>query len=245
MEKKLKIIHLEEVDSTNNYAQNFLEITSESICDTIIYTDYQTNGRGAYENYWESDATKNLLCSIILCPNIEAKNQFIISKIVSLSLISYLKHHNISAQIKWPNDILINNKKIAGILIENSIVGSKINSSIIGIGLNINQISFSNSLKATSILLETNKELIVKEELNFFINYYNKWKNLCSDEKHNYINSEYFKYLIGTQKFYKYKENNNYFEAIITAIDEFGRLIVKTKKGEQKIFGFKEIEMIF
>lgn len=241
-----KIIHLKEVDSTNNYAQKLTEKSSnEDFCNTVVCADFQTNGRGAYKNHWESDATKNLICSIILCPNIEAKDQFIISKITSLSIISYLKQFNIDAEIKWPNDILVNKKKIAGILIENSIIGSKISDSIIGIGLNVNQLKFSEKLKATSVFLEKSTELFIKNELNIFLTYFDKWKYHCNNENYNYINSEYFKFLIGNQEFIKYRKSGKIFEAIITNIDEFGRLIVKTKAGEQKTFAFKEIEMIY
>ena len=245
MIEKHKIIHLKKADSTNNYAQKLLDDTPENICNTVVYTDYQSKGRGAYQNFWESENAKNLLCSIIFCPNIEAKNQFTISKIVSLSLISYLKHHQISAKIKWPNDIFVKNKKIAGILIENSIIGSKIKNSIIGVGLNINQTSFSESLKATSILLESNKELNIKNELLIFLNYFNEWKNHCLKNNYEYVNSEYFKILIGKNDFIKYKKDETIFEAIIENIDDFGRIIVKTKQGKTKTFGFKEIEMIY
>ena len=245
MEKKFKIIHIKELDSTNNYAQNLSDKLSDDSCNTVIYADFQTNGRGAYKNFWESDATKNILCSIILCPNIEAKDQFIISKITSLSLTSYLNYHNIKAKIKWPNDILVNKKKIAGILIENSIIATKINDSIIGIGLNINQTYFKKALCPTSVFLELNTELVIKEELEIFLNYFDSWKQHFLNNNYDFINSEYFSSLIGNKEFIKYKTKDTDFEAIIENIDEFGRLIVKTKAGERKVFGFKEIQMIY
>ncbi|MBN2893009.1 MAG: biotin--[acetyl-CoA-carboxylase] ligase [Bacteroidales bacterium] len=245
MNTNYKIIELPEVDSTNNYAHNLLEATSDSsLCNTIVLADYQTAGRGAYQNSWESKKNENLTFSIIFCPQIEAKNQFIISKMVSFSLINYLKNLKIDAQIKWPNDILVNKKKIAGILIENSIIGSKISDSIIGIGFNINQLEFGNELNATSLSLEKKVLFDVKKELDVFLTFFDELKFYCSEKNYNFINLEYMNYLLGKDDYLRYRDSNGEFDAKIHEIDEFGRLIVKLKTGEQRKFGFKEVELV-
>ncbi|MBN2663263.1 MAG: biotin--[acetyl-CoA-carboxylase] ligase [Bacteroidales bacterium] len=240
------IVNLPQVDSTNNYAANLLKnMSAEQLCNTVVQADFQTNGRGAFKNLWESNAQKNLLFSIIICPKVYAENQFVISKIVSLSIIDYLKSKNISAKIKWPNDILVNNEKIAGILIENSVTGHKISSSIIGIGLNVNQHNFFGDFKASSIsLLSNNQKFNLKKELMFFLDFFKKWINFCSIDNQIIVDKAYFENLLGSNTFLNYREKNTEFQAKIISIDGFGRLVLETAEKEQKIFAFKEVELI-
>lgn len=237
---------MSQVDSTNNYATNLLDkMSAEQLCNTVFQADFQSAGRGAYKNSWESNENENLLFSIIICPYILAENQFIISQVVSLSIADYLRSINISAKIKWPNDILVDKNKIAGILIENSIVGRKIKSSVIGIGLNINQKKFDGDFKATSVsILSKNKELNIKEELNSFLSFFEKWLNICRNNKNDEIKSEYFSNLLGSNEYLNYRANNHEFKAIISSIDGFGRLILTNENNEQHIFAFKEVELV-
>ena len=111
---------------------------------TIVYTNYQSAGQGQSGNKWESEDGKNLLISIVLFPSfIKPADQFHISMTISLGICDFLKRYIPGCSIKWPNDIYVNNDKIAGILIENFILGNKIENTIAGIGLNINQDKFS------------------------------------------------------------------------------------------------------
>ncbi|MEN9332308.1 MAG: hypothetical protein RLZZ94_1398 [Bacteroidota bacterium] len=109
------------VDSTNTYAH---QLISEGLSeDALIYCGEQTAGRGQRGNTWVSN-----------------RDQFVFNMIIAVAVSSYLESKGIeNVKIKWPNDILVNNKKIAGLLIENSLKGDKISSSIVGIGLNLNQ----------------------------------------------------------------------------------------------------------
>ncbi|MBK6281348.1 MAG: biotin--[acetyl-CoA-carboxylase] ligase [Draconibacterium sp.] len=132
-------IFLTEVESTNNYA-NQLVLSKAAEHGTVVLAQYQKKGKGQQGNSWESEPGKNLLASIILFPDfLSAAKQFYLSKIASLSIVDFLKTETSGITIKWPNDIYIDNKKVAGILIENAIKGHNLSSSIIGIGLNLNQ----------------------------------------------------------------------------------------------------------
>ncbi len=154
-----KLFLFESLPSTNSYAAFLLknEVIPEG---AIVSAEYQTTGRGQGSNIWESENGKNLLISIILYPSIiYPASQFLISMALSLGICDFLKRFIPDCSIKWPNDIYVNDDKIAGILIENSIMGDKIESTIAGIGLNINQEKFlSDAPNPVSLSLITGKK---------------------------------------------------------------------------------------
>src|SRR5680860_150521 len=160
--KALNIIVLKDVESTNNYANQLILSNAEE--GTVVLAQFQKKGRGQQGNQWESQSGKNLLASIILYPKfLKAGNQFLISKMVSLGLVEYLRHEVRDVSIKWPNDIYIGNKKIAGILIENAIKGRNLFSTVIGVGLNLNQKNFlSDAPNPVSLYQLTGKEYNIK-----------------------------------------------------------------------------------
>ena len=152
MTKKHDIIWLESVDSTNLEAKRHIsDIDNLSVLSALE----QTAGRGQRGNTWTSNAGENLMFSIVLkSPALMPEDHFALNEIAALSVADFLSTYGIKAQIKWPNDIYVDDKKICGILIENSFRGKYISSSIIGIGLNINQRNFDVNLpNPTSMVL--------------------------------------------------------------------------------------------
>ena len=240
--ENLEIIHFEEVTSTNDIAKKIID-SGENYCNKVITATYQTKGRGAASNSWTSKRGENLLMSIIFCPQIHASKQFYISKAISLALIEYLKSRGVNAKIKWPNDIIVNRQKIAGILIENTISGINLQTSIIGIGLNVNQIDFQDLIIATSLKKETGKTYNLLKELNDFLEFVTKFLNLCNDN-FAILDENYRKNLIGIAEFLQYRDKNGYFRSKIKEIDEFGRLVLIDEKSQQRVYGFKEVELI-
>ena len=216
-----KIIKLNTISSTNTYASSLIKNLKNEDTDLyklsglIISTDYQIAGKGTDKNYWESERGKNLLLSIILTPFfLEPVKQFQISKIVSLAITDYLKEKNIDVKIKWPNDIYVKNKKIGGILIENSILNNTITTSVVGIGVNINQTSFSEQLpNPTSLLLETNVTFDLQIELNLLIKKIQKRYTELEEEQFEKINNEYTSIMLNQENYVKYKANNEHFFA--------------------------------
>jgi BirA family transcriptional regulator, biotin operon repressor / biotin---[acetyl-CoA-carboxylase] ligase len=158
-----KIINLDIIDSTNDYLKReYLNLENK----TIVKAGYQTLGRGQFDRLWQSESNQNLLFSI-LYKNYELGKISDLKILIKDSLLKLLSKYNIKGTFKEPNDILVNGKKILGILIE-----SKINSNsnyydyvIVGIGININQTLFNN-LEATSFKILNNKNYIVDEILN-------------------------------------------------------------------------------
>ncbi len=166
------IIYFNQIDSTNNFAQQFL-LENKAENGTTIIAEEQINGRGQQNKTWISEPFKNIAMSIILTQhNKQHEYAFFLNKLICLSVFKVIKNQfplNL-VKIKWPNDIFVDHKKIAGILIENSFSGKTINNSILGIGININQ-SFNkiNNFQANSFFdilgKETKREPIVKELL--------------------------------------------------------------------------------
>ena len=156
-DRKIDINWTGSVDSTNNEAKRRID----SLADlSVISAVEQTAGRGQRGNIWLSDPGKNLTFSIAvkyggeLLADASPENEFVINGIISLSVVELLAVHGIDARIKLPNDIYVNDKKICGILIEHSVLGSSLVHSIIGVGLNVNQLDFDESLaNPTSMLL--------------------------------------------------------------------------------------------
>ena len=125
---------LDSVDSTNSYCMKLAQSGEPE--GLVVASFFQKQGRGQRGNRWESESGKNLTFSLLLRPSfMKVEEQFDISKIVALAISDWLKSNNVDACIKWPNDIYVGDKKIAGILIENSFCSSTLDVSIIGIGL--------------------------------------------------------------------------------------------------------------
>ena len=144
----IKILHFDEINSTNVFLYDKISENND-ISDMVVVAAHQTAGRGMDKNRWESEAGKNLLFSIALNVNfLEAENQFKISQAVSVAIVETLSQFVDDKRlfIKWPNDIYFGDKKLAGMLIQNTIEGRMMGVSIIGIGLNVNQIEFSKDI---------------------------------------------------------------------------------------------------
>lgn len=242
----LKIIKIIKTDSTNNFAKKLLKssIQAEYTC---ITTEEQTKGKGQRGNIWISEKGKNLLFSIIIYPNfIPVNQQFYISKAVSSAIIDVLNKITNNFKIKWPNDIYFNNKKICGILIENSLSGNKINSSIIGIGLNINQKKFPENLQNPISLCQITSKYFEKNEILNSIIYkiIEKFEKIKTENLH-FLDSEYHKNLLGINKNLLFEDKSGKFFGKIIKTDKSGRLIIKKKTGEIKKYFFKEVKFLF
>jgi len=160
----MKMIKLDAIDSTNSYLKKLL--LKENINDfTVVVSKHQTNGRGRNGNLWVNKPSLNLAFSVYKrFINFSVNEKFMLNILSSISVYEVLKKYKLNnLTIKWPNDIMTENKKIAGILIENSVRGNKINHSVIGVGININQSQFLDLPNATSVFLESGKKHSVEK----------------------------------------------------------------------------------
>jgi BirA family biotin operon repressor/biotin-[acetyl-CoA-carboxylase] ligase len=233
-----EIIHLSNVDSTNNFAATLI---SDQLCQngTAILADSQSFGKGQRGNVWYSDPGKNLLVSFILKPDkLSVSKQHELTWITSICIVKTLGIFNIESQIKWPNDIFVGDKKIAGVLIENQLTGGYISNSIIGIGLNVNQMSFG-EIDATSIQIELSKEISLEI---LFYELCNQMNSLFGEiqKRETNLKSEYESLLYRRNELFFYEDENGKFQGKITGVNENGFLQIEVGK-ELREYGIKEI----
>jgi len=243
-----KINKFESLDSTNKYLFDFIS-ESESQEGLVVVANYQTNGKGNGDNSWESKKDKNLTFSLLLKPDfIDAEDQFSITQIISVALLNALSKYLDSnfLRIKWPNDIYFSDNKLGGILIQNTIKGSKISNTVVGIGINVNQEKFiSNAPNPVSIIQITNEtvdiETLFKEILNNINDYYSR---LMLFPSNSWLEKQYLEKLFHINELCTFKDKTGLFEGEIKGIDNFGRLIIEKKGGNQEKYAFKEVEFI-
>ena len=209
----------------------------------VVQTDFQTAGKGQVGNSWESEAGRNLLFSLVLYPQqLAVDNQFLLSQLVSLGIKKALDEYTEHITVKWPNDIYWNDKKLVGILIENSLQGNKIKSAVIGIGLNVNQKEFiSNAPNPVSLLQITgkrqNRKLLLTKICQNILELY---KELNSKK----IRANYTAALYRKDGFHAFNANDETFNARIIQVHPDGKLELETESGETRYFYFKEVKFI-
>ncbi|HKI89951.1 MAG TPA: biotin--[acetyl-CoA-carboxylase] ligase [Draconibacterium sp.] len=246
MKNKAKTpIILSKVDSTNNYA-NHLILSEAAEEGTVVLAHYQEKGRGQVGNQWESEAGKNLLCSVILYPKfLLAEHQFFISKAVSLALYDFLKNEIGNVTIKWPNDLYAGKEKIAGILIENAIKGKFLLQSVAGIGLNLNQEKFlSDAPNPVSLKQLTSKKYNVEEVAGIFSERLFFWYNKLKKGNLEEIAAVYFSHLFRVGKWSRYRGKDIEFEGRIVGVGEYGQLMLENRQGKITNYMFKEVEFV-
>jgi len=241
----MNIIKLNAIDSTNSYLK---ELTVENTVQnyTVVVAEQQTAGRGQMGTIWESEYGKNLTFSILTrVNNLKIVDQFYLSMAISLGVLQALKVvTQAKLSVKWPNDILAENDKLSGILIENVLSGNNIKHSIVGIGLNVNQQEFSKnllnvtSLKNISGIHFDREELLLKivNSIKFYISYLER--NDFNELKKMYLA---FLYKIETPAMFEDKEGVVFLGKILT-VSEDGKLVIELENGTTRKFNLKEIK---
>ena len=197
-------LHFDEIDSTNNYLKNSYPLLDNF---TFVSADYQSKGKGRNDRIWESIKGSNLMFSILIKDHKLIEIYPLLSLMSAVEISKLLESYGINnVSIKWPNDVLVNDKKICGILLE----GQLPNYVVIGIGLNVNQKEFPNNLRrpATSISNELNKDINLEQlkETLFpsIVNHFNKLNKddyLSYFNNHNYLLNKRVKVDINNQTF--------------------------------------------
>jgi BirA family biotin operon repressor/biotin-[acetyl-CoA-carboxylase] ligase len=174
---------------------------------------------------------------------VDSQNLFDVNNLVSIVLLEFLQLHSLESQIKWPNDILVGKKKIAGILVENKFLGSKLTHSIVGIGLNVNQMSFPNLDTATSMQLETSESYSIESLWISLIDTFRKWEGFLETEtKRGYLKNIYKNNLFGKDESRSFMIGNEIVNGTIRGVDANGRLALEL---EGKLHYFQNKQLTF
>jgi BirA family transcriptional regulator, biotin operon repressor / biotin---[acetyl-CoA-carboxylase] ligase len=238
------IVRLDEVDSTNTFLLKQIQSGFVPEGMTVI-ARAQTHGRGQRGNSWETEAGANIILSLLLRPTfLEAKQQFDLTRIAALAI-----HKTISAalpaeqvRIKWPNDLFVNGKKIAGMLIENSISGKTIHTSVFGIGVNVNQTQFSANLQqATSIALITGQKTDLQELIHSFLSTLEMYYLMLRQGKSEELDAAYQEALFRKGISANYTDSTGEFEATLLGVKPEGQLVLQDVSGKIREYNFKEI----
>lgn len=240
------LIRLEQVSSTNSVLSEMLSNSKPLADGSVIMADEQLNGKGQQGSFWEASPGKNITLSLLYYPNfLTIDKQFYLSMAISLGVLDFLEELSIAdISIKWPNDLYVKKNKIAGILIENSLMGNYLKSSIIGIGLNVNQEKFySDAPNPISIKQITglNYDLnqIIPKLFHFIEIHYLQLKA----GKFEFLKESYLSSLFRFNTLGSYKSNNVVFQGKIIDIETSGRLVLDVD-NHKKSFDTKEIEFL-
>lgn len=237
------VVFMPECHSTNDEASRLLESSRHVVEGTVVITDSQTSGRGQRGNTWITEPGKNLTFSLLMKPTfLNAQDQFLLNKAFSLGLYDYLNAMlQATVKIKWPNDMLVNDKKICGILIENQIQGQNIQNSIVGIGLNVNQENFS--VPTATSMKVLGEEFTLENVLHELLGYLEKRYLQLRSGNLEELNSDYLSALYWIGERHMFKKAEEIFEGEITGIDPYGKLKIHVD-GTTEYFELKQIQFL-
>ncbi|NCO62865.1 MAG: biotin--[acetyl-CoA-carboxylase] ligase [Flavobacteriales bacterium] len=243
----MHVIKLNATDSTNSYLRT-LSNNQVLVDYTVVFADYQTQGRGQMGTIWSSESSKNLTVSVFKdVSKLFLVHPFYISMATSLAIIKTL--HSFSTpklSVKWPNDILSEDKKICGVLIENVIKQNRFKASIIGVGLNVNQTNFEDLPKATSLKLLTGTTFSLDEVLHTMIKFLKYYFMILRKEEYFFLKQEYESYLFRKNKPSTFKDaEGSVFSGIIKGISNAGNLRVLIEDDIVKEFDLKDVSLLY
>ena len=236
----MHVIKLDAIDSTNDYLRKLI-LEKKPTTPTVVVSQYQKKGKGQRGQVWTSQAGKNLMFSLYMPNfNLPTREVFSINKIVSVCLLHWLSSFQIpNICVKWPNDILSGDSKLAGILIESNVLKSTANTIIIGVGLNVNQVEFQNLPNATSMQLLTGKNYDIDTLLLSLMTRLIE----CLTPPLKNCNDDYHKYLYGLGQSRLFLKDNKTYEGIIQSVNSEGKLVLETTAGMQ-VFDVKELQFV-
>lgn len=238
------ITWLESVDSTNEEMKRRLKRQNALENFDALAANFQTKGKGQREAKWESNSGENLTFSIYFQPNnLKVKDAFKLNQAISILISDFLSNLGLgNVQVKWPNDIMVNGKKICGVLIENTLSADNLLESIIGIGLNVNQSVFISNSNSTSISNELQEQFLIQVLLEEIMEYLQKISDFVN--RPILLNNRYLELLMGLDMDRRFSVNNEEVIGKILGISSEGKLKVKIDNNDQ-LFEQKQIRFLF
>ena len=228
-----KIHYFKSISSTNLYAKKLADENAED--GTIVIADVQTSGRGRKNRNWTSDAG-GLWFSTVLHPDIPPQQGMLITMTSSIAVAKAIQDMGLSPVIKWPNDLLVNDKKICGILTELDAEMDKINYAIVGIGINTNNMLPKDLKKtATSASYELGNPISRVKFFRSVLKYFDENYNNLKSKKYDIIRKQWLSLsdIIGRKV--RVNDEKNIFTGVVADVDQSGNLIIDTKNGFIKL----------
>lgn len=243
----MEIINIPATGSTNDELTE--RVKSGAITGpTILRATTQTAGRGQLDKTWDTQPGENLTFSIYMpWEGLLASQLFTVNMLVVAAILEVLDSYHIDALAKWPNDILAERRKLAGILIENTLQGTHVKHSIIGIGINVNQTQFDEKLKATSLFLLRSKPVDLDVLFSAFAKALSRHLARVPVPPNSDLKQNYLKRLIGVANTHNYlvKETGVMLHAGVAGITNDGRIILDTTDNQQLTFGNGELLFMY
>lgn len=239
-----RYLHLERVGSTNAYLQ---EMPEQERISCVVYALEQTAGKGMGANSWESAPGMNLTFSLgVDMSFMEAADQFLLSQAVPLGMLDVLDVMiPVKACVKWPNDLIVEGRKLAGILINSTIHGQMMGVSVVGIGLNVNQIQFQDwPTHPVSLKMILGREVELEPLLHRIVEAVaQRVEKLRTPESIALFRKDYLERLYRYHEWADYEVNGQKVRRYITGIDSFGRLESLDESGTKYVYDIKEISV--
>jgi len=239
------ILELDIIDSTNNYAMRLIDADTAQPGLTITAIE-QSKGKGQRGRQWLDAAGESLLMSIILTPEVKTEEQFVFSAMIATAIANALTelHEHWDVRIKWPNDIIINDKKAGGILIENVLRGSQWLYAIVGTGINVNQQNFPGILPwATSLRIASGREFnisLVRDLLRKHV-----FSMVTAGHSHQNVMEQYNELLYRRGSSQYFADSNTEWEAFINEVTADGRLHVRMPDGTDDAYVHGAVQWIW
>lgn len=207
-----------------------------------LYTDFQRAGRGAGSNKWHSSRGLNILTSIYFETGLAAADQFVFNLWFATSTRRFLAKYVPEVLIKWPNDMYIHDRKLAGDLTEHSVSGNRLDFTVAGIGIDVNEEVFPDWIpNPTSLFLETGHRYDIGKLMDEYLAVLQERRPLLTLDHAQELRDDYLAHLYRLNEPHPYIIGGQQITAIIRNIDRFGRLVLELPEGKLEAFGFKEV----
>jgi len=237
------LLKFSSLSSTNDYCWELL--SDKSLPDgTVVWTPLQTQGEGQRGKLWISEEGKSLPFSIIFKPIVNVSQQFFFNKAIALGVCEGIASLGVKSKIKWPNDIYIEDKKVAGILIENSIRGNLLHEVVVGVGVNISQEQFDkdlpNPVSLKQVLQQTfDIEIVLKEFCYYIEKRYMQFKASHFER----IDADYHASLYYFKQIKTFQLGDKRFEAQILGVDKMGNIKL-LHNGDTTVYAMGEVDFV-
>lgn len=238
----MEIIRYESASSTNSLLMELSKKSAKSW--TVIWTSNQTSGRGYAGNTWEIEKDKNIALSILIVSQLNYTDLIYFNQWVSNAVARVLSQHSHHVAVKWPNDIVVNDKKVCGILIETHKYEDQLHI-ITGIGLNVNQTSFDNHPNAGSMATQIGGNFDLNEILSDLLTEMQNSYHLIENKRWDEVSAIYHSKLFRRAEWSIFENSNVKFKGKIQGVNQFGQLEVLLEDGSVKVFNNKDISFVY